>query len=38
MAQKNKSGYPIGQLLKQTDFGHKPPIIFGTTWERDIAK
>lgn len=33
-----EDGYIIGQLLKQTDFGHKPPIIFGTTWERDIAK
>jgi len=33
-----EDGYIIGQLLKQTDFGHKPPIIFGTTWERDTAK
>lgn len=33
-----EDGYIIGQLLKNTDFGHKPPIIFGTTWERDTAK
>ncbi|NYC06519.1 hypothetical protein B0H69_000729 [Clostridium beijerinckii] len=33
-----EDGYVIGQLLRQTDFGHKPPIIFGTTWERDTAK
>ena len=33
-----EDGYTVGQKLRQTNFGHKPPIIFGTTWERDIAK
>ncbi|MCW2276597.1 nitrogenase component 1 [Heliophilum fasciatum] len=28
----------IHQLIRQSDFGHKPPIIFGTTWERDLVK
>ncbi|MBC2580718.1 nitrogenase component 1 [Clostridium sp. DJ247] len=30
--------YRIHQKIRQADFGHKPPIIFGTTWERDLAK
>lgn len=30
--------YLIHQIIRQTKFGHKPPIIFGTTWERDLAK
>ena len=30
--------YRIHQAIRQTDFGQKPPIIFGTTWERDLAK
>lgn len=33
-----EDGYIVGKLLRETDFGHKPPIIFGTTWERDVAK
>jgi nitrogenase molybdenum-iron protein beta chain len=33
-----EDSYAIHQSLRQTDFGHKPPIIFGTTWERDLAK
>lgn len=33
-----EDGYVIGDLLRQTDFGHKPPIIFGSTWERDVTK
>jgi len=33
-----EDGYIVGQKLRQADFGHKPPIIFGTTWERDVAK
>ena len=33
-----EDGYIVNKLLKQTDFGHKPPIIFGTTWERDTVK
>jgi nitrogenase molybdenum-iron protein beta chain len=28
----------VGKALHAVDFGHKPPIIFGTTWERDTAK
>lgn len=33
-----EDGYIIGKLLKEGDYGHKPPIIFGSTWERDTAK
>jgi nitrogenase molybdenum-iron protein beta chain len=33
-----EDSYTIHQKLRETDFGHKPPIIFGTTWERDLAK
>lgn len=33
-----EDGYIVGKILHETDFGHKPPIIFGTTWERDTAK
>lgn len=33
-----EDGYVIQQKIREADFGHKPPIIFGTTWERDLAK
>ncbi|AGB19219.1 nitrogenase component 1 [Thermoanaerobacterium thermosaccharolyticum] len=33
-----QDSYTIHQKIRQTDFGYKPPIIFGTTWERDLAK
>ncbi len=33
-----EDSYIIHQLIRQTDFGHKPPIVFGTTWERDLVK
>lgn len=33
-----EDSYIIHEKLRHTDFGHKPPIIFGSTWERDIAK
>jgi nitrogenase molybdenum-iron protein beta chain len=33
-----EDSYTIHQKIRQTDFGHKPPILFGTTWERDLAK
>lgn len=33
-----EDGYTADKILKETDFGHKPPIIFGSTWERDTAK
>jgi nitrogenase molybdenum-iron protein beta chain len=33
-----EDGYIVGELLKQQDYGHKPPVIFGTSWERDIVK
>ncbi|HJD75964.1 nitrogenase component 1 [Bacteroides reticulotermitis] len=33
-----EDGYTVGKLLEETDFGHKPPIIFATTWDRDVAK
>jgi nitrogenase molybdenum-iron protein beta chain len=28
----------IHQLIRESDFGQKPPIVFGTTWERDLVK
>ncbi|HWQ41113.1 MAG TPA: nitrogenase component 1 [Desulfosporosinus sp.] len=33
-----EDSYIIHQKIRQADFGHKPPIIFGTTWERDLVK
>jgi nitrogenase molybdenum-iron protein beta chain len=33
-----EDGYIVSKILESSDFGHKPPIIFGTTWERDVAK
>nr|WP_092071673.1 nitrogenase component 1 [Dendrosporobacter quercicolus]NSL49501.1 hydrogenase [Dendrosporobacter quercicolus DSM 1736]SDM29111.1 nitrogenase molybdenum-iron protein beta chain [Dendrosporobacter quercicolus] len=33
-----EDSYRIHQIIRNTSFGHKPPIIFGTTWERDLAK
>ena len=33
-----EDSHRIHTLLRQTDFGQKPPIILGTTWERDLAK
>jgi nitrogenase molybdenum-iron protein beta chain len=33
-----EDSYRIHQTLRSSDFGHKPPIIFGSTWERDLAK
>jgi nitrogenase molybdenum-iron protein beta chain len=33
-----EDGFIVGKLLKNVDYGHKPPIIFGSTWERDTAK
>jgi nitrogenase molybdenum-iron protein beta chain len=33
-----EDGHQVGNILRSVDFGHKPPIIFGTTWERDTAK
>ncbi|MBM7865616.1 hydrogenase [Heliobacterium gestii] len=33
-----EDSWRIHQLIRQTYFGHKPPIIFGTTWERDLVK
>jgi nitrogenase molybdenum-iron protein beta chain len=33
-----EDGYLILESLRQTNFGHKPPVIFATTWERDVAK
>jgi len=33
-----EDGYTIGQELLKTDFGHKPPLLFATTWDRDVAK
>lgn len=33
-----EDSYLIHEKLRNTDFGHKPPIIFGTSWERDVVK
>lgn len=33
-----EDGYIVNKLLREGEYGHKPPIIFGTTWERDVAK
>ena len=33
-----EDSYTIHEKIRNTDYGHKPPIIFGTTWERDLAK
>jgi nitrogenase molybdenum-iron protein beta chain len=33
-----EDSYIIHQKLRKADFGQKPPIIFGSTWERDVAK
>ncbi len=33
-----EDSYRIHTLIRQSDFGQKPPIILGTTWERDLAK
>jgi len=33
-----EDSYIIHEKIRQTNFGHKPPIIFGTTWERDLVK
>ena len=28
-----EDGSIVGKLLKEQDYGHKPPVIFGTSWE-----
>ena len=33
-----EDSYLIHEKIRATDFGHKPPIVFGTTWERDLVK
>lgn len=33
-----EDSYTIHEKIRNADYGHKPPIIFGTTWERDLAK
>ncbi|WP_196605549.1 nitrogenase component 1 [Pectinatus haikarae] len=33
-----EDGYEINALLENVNYGHRPPIIFGTTWERDTTK
>lgn len=37
-AEFEEDSYIIHEKLKNMDFGRKPPIIFGSTWERDVAK
>jgi nitrogenase molybdenum-iron protein beta chain len=33
-----ENSHLIHERLRATNFGQKPPIIFGTTWERDLVK
>lgn len=33
-----EDGYEINAILEKVNYGHRPPIIFGTTWERDTSK
>ena len=33
-----EDSYLIHEKIRAADFGLKPPIIFGTTWERDLVK
>ncbi|TCS77462.1 nitrogenase component 1 [Pectinatus cerevisiiphilus] len=33
-----EDGYEINTILEKVNYGHRPPIIFGTTWERDTSK
>jgi nitrogenase molybdenum-iron protein beta chain len=33
-----EDSFAIHQLVRETDFARKPPLIFGSTWERDLAK
>ena len=33
-----EDGYTVGKILEAADFGHKPPIILASTWDRDVTK
>ncbi|MBJ7542815.1 hydrogenase [Rhodomicrobium udaipurense] len=33
-----EDSYRIHEAIRGANFGQKPPIIFGTTWERDLVK
>jgi nitrogenase molybdenum-iron protein beta chain len=33
-----EDSYAVHAAIRAADFGRKPPLIFGTTWERDLAK
>ena len=33
-----EDSYLIHERIRAADFGHKPPLILGSTWERDLAK
>lgn len=33
-----EDGYIVDKILGANDYGHKPPIIFGSTWDRDLVK
>ncbi len=33
-----EDSHAIHEMIRATDFGRKPPMIFGTTWERDLVK
>lgn len=33
-----EDGFTIGEIIRKTDFRSRAPIIFGTSWDRDLAK
>jgi nitrogenase molybdenum-iron protein beta chain len=33
-----EDSFTIHELIREAKFGHKPPLILGSTWERDLAK
>jgi nitrogenase molybdenum-iron protein beta chain len=33
-----EDGFAIQQLLRETDYGHKPPLLYASGWERALAK
>jgi nitrogenase molybdenum-iron protein beta chain len=33
-----EDSYAVHAAIRAADFGRKPPLIFGTTWERDLTK
>ena len=33
-----EDGFTIGEIVRKTDFRTRAPIIFGTSWDRDLVK